>query len=156
MTVLIAIVLVITAIFIYQALPGGKLYRQYTNEVQLSFDEAIIQKQGSNFTGEAISGLPIPMQKYLSHCSYAGKPMMEYMYLKFIEANFAMLQDQKPIKIDYEQYNFVARPDRHAFIDAKIFGMHIINAKDTYVNGEGSMTIRLPKLFKVGNSNDMK
>jgi len=152
LTVLSVTAIVIIVTFIYLALSGGKLHRQYKDDVQLSFNEAAGQQQNTAFTDEAIAGLPLPMQKYLSHCGYVGKPIMDYMYLDCIEAKFAMSQDQSPIQIHYEQYNFAARPDRHAFVDAKMFGMHIINGKDTLMNGGGSMTIRLAKLFEVGNS----
>lgn len=151
MTVLIMIVSILAIVLIYLALPGGQLHRQYTNDVRLSFGEAVRPQQTLYFIGEAIAGLPIPMQKYLSHCGYTGKPMMDYMRLDFKEAYLAISQEQNPVKIHYEQYNFVVRPDRHAFIDARMFGIPL-NGKDTLLNGEGSMTIVLAKLFTLGHS----
>lgn len=145
-------ILVIVSAFTYLALPGGKLYRQYKEDVQQSFSESAGQNQNALFTDEAIANLPIPMQKYFSHCGYVGTSMMDYMHLDIKEARLVMSQGQNPIKIHYEQYNFVARPDRHAFIDAKMLGLHLISGKDTLLNGEGSMTIRLAKLLEVGKS----
>ena len=151
MTILLVIILVITTVFIYLAIPGGRLYRQYENDVQLSLNELVRPQQNLLFTDETIEDLPIPVQKYLSHCGYMGTPLMEHMYLECLDVVFTISQGQNPIKIRYEQNNFVARPDRHAFVDARIFGIPL-HGKDTITNGEGSMTIILAKLFSLGQS----
>jgi hypothetical protein len=150
LTVLYIAIFIIGIAFLYLALPGGKLHRQYVNEVQLYFNE--IPQQTAFFTQEAIAGLPVPLQKYISHCGYMGKPLMSHAYIDFTEARFSLSQGQRPITIHYEQHNFVSRPDRHAFIDVRKFGVHVMNGKDTLINGTGSMTIVLAKHITLGQS----
>ncbi|MDR2889461.1 MAG: hypothetical protein LBV33_06435 [Lachnospiraceae bacterium] len=150
MNVLIIILIIVGIALIYLALPGGALRRQYRKDVALSLNENLLPS--ASFTEEAVSGLPEPMQKYLSYCGYMGKPMMAHGYFDFREARLSIAQDQTPITLRYEQYNFVARPDRHAFIDGKLFGLHLINGKDTLSDGKGSMTIVLAKLLKLGET----
>jgi hypothetical protein len=60
LTALLVTILIIGIACIYLALPGGKLHKQYTNEVQLSFNE--VPQQTDFFTQEAIAGIPVPLQ----------------------------------------------------------------------------------------------
>jgi hypothetical protein len=97
------------------------------------------------FSEEDIRDLPIPVQKYFRYCGYLGTPKMSYMKASFRNVDF-MLTDEKKIKIDYTQYNFVEKPERFAYIDSSFFGVPF-EGLDSYGNGVGSMKGSLAKLF---------
>lgn len=139
--------MVVTAvglIVIYLALPGGKLWRQYQEDIRVSFKAAETQNQSETFTKDSIKELPALLQKHIENGGYLGQPQMRNMLIHFHDTEFRMAQGKDPMKIDFQQVNFVSRPDRHAFLTGRMFGLPI-QAKDSTIDGIGSMTGVLAK-----------
>ena len=149
MTIFIVFTLIVIMSVVYLSLPGSGLYRQYHDEVNRSFHETDRSQTDAVFSHDAIEQLPEPIRNYIAYCGYLDTPVMDHMYADFTEADFVISPGDSPIKIRYEQYNFVTRPDRHAFIHAKMYGIPL-SGKDSVIDGEGSMTIKLAKHFTVG------
>ncbi|MGL4696969.1 DUF6544 family protein [Enterococcus larvae] len=139
--------MVVTAvglIVIYLALPDGKLWRQYQEDIRVSFKAAGTQNQSETFTKDSIKELPALLQKHIENGGYLGQPQMRNMLIHFHDTEFRMAQGKDPMKIDFQQVNFVSRPDRHAFLTGRMFGLPI-QAKDSTIDGIGSMTGVLAK-----------
>lgn len=106
-------------------------------------------KESSVFTEEDLVDLPLPVQKYLRYCGYIGKPKMSFMKATYKDVDF-VFDKNKPIKIDYTQYNFVNEPNRIAYIDSSMYGIPF-EGLDSYTAGNGSMKGVLAKLFTLFN-----
>ncbi|MEQ8201037.1 MAG: DUF6544 family protein [Syntrophomonadaceae bacterium] len=97
--------------------------------------------------GEAdITGLPEPVQGYFRYCGYLDTPKMSYSEVVYRDVDFALGKDKPLIKIDYTQYNFVAKPNRMAYIDSAMYGIPF-EGLDAYIDGAGSMKGVLAKLY---------
>jgi len=90
------------------------------------------------FTEADIATLPGPVRRHLRRCGHLGKPKMAYMKVIFPDVAFSLGKGKKAIKIAYTQYNFVAGPDRIAYIDSSLYGVPF-EGVDAYVDGKGSM-----------------
>jgi len=95
------------------------------------------------FAEADIAGLPAPVQKYFKYCAYIGTPKMSYMRAALHDVVFVM-SDIKTIKIDYEQFNLVKRPERFALISSSIMGVPF-EGLDSYDKGRGGMKGSLAK-----------
>jgi len=97
------------------------------------------------FREEDIAGLPAPVQKYYRYCGYIGTAKMSYITITYHDVDF-IFDKNRPLKIDYVQYNFVKEPDRIAYIDSSMYGIPF-EGLDSYVDGAGSMKGVIAKLF---------
>ena len=102
-------------------------------------------------TEEAIADLPQPLKKYLKKNGYVNQPMMRNMYIRFENTKFRMEAGKNPIPIDFCQVNFVGRPDRYAFLKARMFGLPV-QVRDSVQDGKGSMIGVLAKHFQLFHS----
>jgi hypothetical protein len=100
------------------------------------------------FSEEDIAGLPLPVQKYFRYCGYIGTPKMSSMKAIYHDVDFLFGKD-KPIKINYTQYNFVNQPIRIAYIDSSMYGIPF-EGLDSYI-GNGSMKGVIAKVFTLFN-----
>lgn len=150
---IIGILVVILGIgIIYLALPGGKLRQHYLADITTSFKETKEEQSSKgNFTKESIGGIPESLQQHIENGGYLGEPLMSNMLIRFHHTRFRLSKNQKPMAIDFEQVNFVGRPDRHAFLTARMFGLPL-QAKDSTIDGVGSMTGVLAKQFQLFRS----
>lgn len=149
----IVIVLIATAIIvIYLAMPGGRLWKQYLADVKCSFAGTNRQRSTQSiFTEDYVARLPAPLCQHIINGGYMGKPAMNNMLINFHNTKFCMAAGRKPIKIKFMQVNFVNRPDRHAFLTGRIAGIPL-QAKDSMLDGYGSMTGVLAKQFQLFRS----
>ncbi len=145
--VIVCIGLAITVI--YLAIPGGRLWKQYLTDVKSSLAET--NRPGSTqsiFTEEYVARLPALLRQHIINGGYMEKPIMNNMLIYFRNTKFRISTDKDPIKIKFMQVNFVNRPDRHAFLAGRIAGIPL-QAKDSMLNGFGSMTGVLAKQFQL-------
>lgn len=131
-TVLIGIMVVVVLFLSVPISPTTVKYNRITAE---KAEEA--PADTGVFNEDDISSLPLPVQRYFTYCGYLGKPKMSYMRAYLEDVDFVMSQD-KTIKIDYEQFNLVERPERFALISSSIYGIPF-EGLDSYENGKGSM-----------------
>ncbi|MDL2252991.1 hypothetical protein LJC49_02830 [Ruminococcaceae bacterium OttesenSCG-928-I18] len=141
--------LVLAAVIIYLAVPGGRLWKQYLADVKASLaDMNAPEESQRTFTEENIAPLPAPLRQHIVNGGYMGKPLMDNMLLRFHNTKFRMSAGKKPIPIQFMQVNFAPRPDRHAFLSGRIVGIPF-QAKDSVLDGFGSMTGMLAKRFQL-------
>lgn len=136
---------------IYLTLPGGKLRQQYLADIALSFKETEKALETEKFTKESIRELPEFLQRHIENGGYLDEPLMSNMLIRFNDTKFRLSKDKKQMPIDFEQVNFVSRPDRHAFLAARMFVLPL-QAKDSTIDGIGSMTGVLAKQFQLFQS----
>lgn len=142
----------------YLIIPGGRLWRQYVEEVEHSM-AALTDDGGSRslFTKEAVSGLPDLLKSHIINGGYMGTPLMSHMMIHFRDAEFAVSVGKNMIPIRFMQVNFVKRPDRHAFLSGRMAGLPL-QAKDSVIDGAGSMTgviaKRIPLFCSAGSEMD--
>ncbi|MGB4407653.1 MAG: DUF6544 family protein [Sphaerochaeta sp.] len=71
---------------------------------------------------------------------------MPYMKATFKDVDFSLGRQKPTIKIDYVQYNGVAKPQRLAYIDSSLYGIPF-EGFDSYLGGTGSRLWRLAKVI---------
>lgn len=149
---LIVIVLILLIIMMYLAIPGGRLWKQYLTDVKSSLTETNTQRNvKSIFTEDYVAELPTLLRHHIINGGYMGKPFMDNMLIYFNNTKFRMSAGKKTTKIKFMQVNFVNRPDRHAFLTGRIVGIPL-QAKDSMLDGLGSMTGVLAKQFQLFHS----
>jgi hypothetical protein len=136
------LIILIAVVIIFFNIPYSKTKSDFKNVVAATISDE--PKNEGVFTEEDIKGLPLPVQKYFSYCGYIGKPKMSYMKITFKDIAFKMSENRK-MKIDYTQYNFVNKPQRFAYIDSSLYGIPF-EGFDSYRDGTGSMKGVLSKL----------
>lgn len=145
----LAIVLVL--VIIYLLIPGGPAWRNYLTDVEDSFQHEQSFAKPQLFTEEAVAQLPQLLRKYLKKNGYVNQPMMRNMYVQFENTKFRMAADKDPIRIDFCQVNFVDRPDRYAFLKARMYGLPV-HVRDSVKDGRGAMIGVIAKHFQLFNS----
>ncbi len=119
-----------------------KLNRKITQEMKSLRNK---QKLKGVFSESELKSLPNPVNRFFHKSGWIGKSQMDYMKAQFYDVDFMMTQDKK-IKIDYTQYNFVETPVRFAYIKSSVFGIPF-EGLDSYHNGVGSMKGKLAKII---------
>jgi len=133
-------------------MPVGKLWKQYIQDIKNSFDELNEHDDSQTiFTEENIAKLPALVRQHIINGGYLNRPAMKNMLVNFHNTKFKISAGNKPINIKFMQVNFTKRPDRNAFLKSKIFGIPL-EAKDSVIDGHGSMTVTLAKLFQLFNA----
>jgi len=147
MFVMIALGIVIGIVLlalVFFALPYSKTRKEFSESTVVLISEA-----GSSdelFTLEDIASLPLSVQKYFMHCQFIGKPKMTYLKATFKDVDFSLGRGKPTIKIDYVQYNGVAKPQRLAYIDSSLYGIPF-EGLDSFLGGKGSMEGRIAKFI---------
>lgn len=142
-----ALLLAIGIITVFFNIPYSKTKAEFSDLTGRLLTD--IPKESGAFTEEDIADLPLPVQKYFRYCGYIGKPKMSFMKATHQDVDF-IFDKNKPIKIDYTQYNFVNKPNRIAYIDSSMYGIPF-EGLDLYTAGNGSMKGVLAKLFTLFN-----
>jgi len=143
MWIFVGIFVFVAAVFAFFQMPASKTKSDFQNSVDAK--TANIQKQEGVFSEEDLFGLPAPVQRFFRHCGYLGTSKMAYTRASFRDVDFKMSED-KTVKIDYIQYNFVEKPERFAYIDSRVYGVPF-EGFDSYENGSGSMKGTLGKVI---------
>ena len=143
--VIASIIFVVAAIAVFFRVPFSPISMQFK---QVTLETAKTAKVASGIFSEAdIERLPLPVQRYFRYCGYLGTPKMSYMKAALEDVDFVM-SESRTIKIDYEQFNRVDRPERYALISSSIFGIPF-EGLDSYGNGTGSMKGTLAKIIQL-------
>jgi len=74
---------------------------------------------------------------------------MSYIRIDYQDVNFVFSGD-KPIKVDYTQYDFVNQPNRIAYIGSSMYGIPF-EGLDVFLDGTGAMKGVIAKLFVLFN-----
>lgn len=140
--VLLPVLVCIAAVIIFFNVPYSKTISEFRGVVNTR--TANVPVHSEVFTEADLQGLPLPVQKYFRYCGYLGTPKMSYMKAAFQNVDFKMSAD-KTIKISYEQYNLVEKPERFALINSSLYGIPF-EGLDAYQDGIGSMKGAFAKL----------
>lgn len=141
--VILSILVLVALISIFLNLPYSKTKSEFRNIVNTKI--SALEDYTDRFTEDDIKDIPLPVQKYFRYCGYLGTPKMSYMKAVFTDVDFVM-SENKTIKVDYTQYNFVEKPERFAYISSSIYGIPF-EGFDFYGNGTGSMKGTLAKII---------
>ncbi|MGL4344938.1 MAG: DUF6544 family protein [Cellulosilyticaceae bacterium] len=141
--------LVIGAIILFFNMPGGKAKREF-DKLAGARVEQVAPVEGY-ITEEDIAHLPTSVQKYFRYSGFVGMPKMAYMKIDYKQVDFML--EGKAVKMDYEHYNFVDKPERVAYIDTALMGIPF-QGIDRYLGGEGSMKGVIAKLFTLFDIRD--
>jgi hypothetical protein len=145
--VIVSVVLVFAGIAVFFRVPFSPTGTQF-KRVTLDTIETASAASGV-FAETDIERLPSPVQRYFRYCGYLGTPKMSYMKASLHDVDFVM-SESRTIKIDYEQFNLVERPERYALISSSLFGIPF-EGLDSYGNGTGSMRGTLAKVIPLFN-----
>ena len=145
------LIIVFALIVIYFFLPGGSAWNKYLADIEDSFQQEEPPPEPQLITEESIAQLPPLLKKYLKKNGYVNRPLMRNMQIRFGNTKFRMSADKAPIAIDFCQVNFVYRPDRYAFLQARMFGLPV-QVRDSVKDGRGAMIGVIAKHFQLFNS----
>lgn len=143
MWILAIILMVPAAVVIFFMLPFSKTKSDFKELTDRKISAAA--EINDVFSEDDIKDLPVPVQKYFRYCGYLGTKKMSYMKAEFKDVDFIMSED-RTVKIDYTQYNFVEKPERFALISSSLFGIPF-EGLDSYDNGTGSMKGTVAKVI---------
>jgi len=143
MWIVALVVLVIAAVVVFFKLPYSKTLSEFQETAGSKIKNTA--HFSDIFSESDLQGLPSPLKKYFKYCGYPGTPKMSYMKASFKNVDFVM-SENKTIKIDYVQYNFVEKPDRFAYIKSSLSGIPF-EGFDSYQDGVGSMKGTIAKLI---------
>jgi len=145
-TILILICILFAIFILASSLVFGEntpMKKLFLSKVQTELEKP--KASNKMFMEEELSNLPAPVQRYFKHCGYIGKEKMTSAEFIWEDVNFKMGVDKPWIKIKYQQYNFVSKPVRIAYIYSRIIRVIPFEGIDQYLNGQGNM---LGKLLK--------
>ncbi|MDX9871066.1 MAG: hypothetical protein RBT41_01450 [Clostridia bacterium] len=139
--------ILILGIAIFLSLPFSPAKAGFQSITREKIKEAV---QTTDVFKEAdIAGLPFPLQRYFRYCGYLGTAKMAYMRAELTDVDFVM-SDTQTIKIDYQQFNLVERPERFALISSSLAGIPF-EGLDSFEKGKGSMQGKLAKIIPLFN-----
>ena len=145
--VLIGLTLLVVVVVVAILLMGDgvQMKRLFASEVQEELDKATFF--AGVFTDEDFASLPAPIERYFRHLGYVGQRKTSTVKIIYDEAAFK--NGNMDLKMYSEQFNFVQEPARIVYMIAKVGGVIPFEGRDKYQNGEGYMTGKLAKLFKL-------
>ncbi|MDO0822476.1 DUF6544 family protein [Desulfosporosinus nitroreducens] len=123
--------------------------RMFLSEVQTEIDKSIVSQEV--FSEKDIINLPEPVQRYFRYCGFIGKEKINHVKFVWDNVSFKMSPDKPWFKIKYEQYNFVYKPARLAYIYSTMFGIVPFEGRDKYLDGQGNMLGKLLKKVTLFN-----
>lgn len=141
---ILAVAALIAGILIWFIVPYSPTKAEFAKLT--SYQMTKTMTQGGIITSEDIAELPLPVQKYFQYCGYIGKSKMSNMNVHFNDVDFVLTPDKPKLKIKYTQYNFVAEPEKFAYINTSLYGIPF-EGIDAYQNGAGSMKGVIAKTF---------
>jgi|Deesub1362B_J571_1020462.scaffolds.fasta_scaffold00052_13 hypothetical protein len=129
--------------------------REVKNEVEELFKKSKkIEESGETgaapevITEADIGGLPEPVQRYLKYTQIIGKEKIKTVRLKQ-GGYFRMKEDQKWMPIEAEQYFNVDSAEFIWAAKVKFAPFLSIYAKDEFIDGKGSLVVKLLGFIKV-------
>lgn len=144
--IVLAVVLLIAGFF---SIPYSPLKSAFTADAE-KLTQTYVTAQNTVITEDDIKDLPTPVQKYFRYCRFIGAPKMSAMKAEFRNVAFKQGKTGPNLMIDYTQYNFVARPQRLAFIKSSLFAVPF-DGYDSFIEGKGGMKGVIAKLVTLFN-----
>lgn len=117
---------------------------------------ALVKPASELITGESISHLPEPVQRYFRYCGFVGTPISNHAEVIWQESHIKMKPEQKWMRLQTHQHNFVEPPARLAYMRANMFGIIPFEGRDKYHNGQGHMFGTLGRMIKVFDARDVE
>lgn len=141
-TVANVFILLVTVLGLFQI----KFKKIYKDDVKLGMAQSKIM-QTSKLTESEIAFLPHSVKKYLRYTGAVGKPKVNNFKASFLGK---IRKDKKSewMKLNSEQYDFLANPTRLFYLDAIMKHMPVAGFH-CFKNGTAFMDIRLFSIFKV-------
>ena len=117
-----------------------------SRDIESLFLEA--NTNGRAITEDMLHDLPAPVQRWLIHCGVVGREEIQTAYVKQT-GNMKLNPGQKNwIKTEAEQSFNVIQPQFTWWVKTSMFGLPVVG-RDDYVDGKGSMLIKLVGLLPV-------
>ena len=116
--------------------------------------EATGRTEARQITSENISHLPEPVQCYLHHCGFVGRPIANHAEIIWQDSYIKMKPGQKWMRLKTLQHNFVDEPSRLALMRANMLGFIPFEGRDRYHDGKGHMFGTLGRMIKVFDARD--
>lgn len=142
MYVAIGVGVALAGVALYFAVPYSPLQHQYYQDVSRLANTNFSDRR---YTGDDIVHLPESVQQHFRACNLIGAEYVSEAVGIHEGAQFYTAVDAKPLTITYTQVNFVAQPNRLAFIDTAMAGVLPFQGYDRFVDGHGAMKGQIAK-----------
>lgn len=150
MSIVLAVIgIIICGIIIFFNIPYSKTKTEF-NKI-ISEEKSKLSASNEVLLEDDIKDLPEPLQKHFRYVGFLNKPKPVYMNISFKDVDF--IQNNKKLKMDYTQYNFVDKPLRYALIESSLYSIPFQGIDSLSLSG-GSMKGILAKTFKMFNITD--
>lgn len=117
-----------------------------SREIESLFLEA--NTNGRVITEDMLHDLPAPVQRWLIHCGVVGREEIQTAYVKQTGKMKLNPGQKNWIKTEAEQSFNVIQPQFTWWVKTSMFGLPVVG-RDDYVDGKGSMLIKLVGLLPV-------
>jgi hypothetical protein len=104
----------------------------------------------------SIAHLPEPVQRYILQCGLIGITIANHAEVIWGESHIKMRPNQKWMRLETIQHNFVTEPSRLAYMRANMMGIIPFEGRDKYHNGNGHMFGTLGKMIKIFDEKDLE
>ncbi len=132
------LLIIIGVVLVWFHIPYSPVKKEFSKDIDALKADYQLKMHGHLFEAEDFSHLPFAIQRYIDVCGYIGIPQMSYLKMEYHDVDFMQGKNGPALKIDYTQYDFVAKPSRMALIDSSMFGIPF-EGYDYYQNGVGGM-----------------
>lgn len=146
MIVLISIAMVLLLLIVWFCIPYSPLKADFEKDTEVLQTNNNAYKSDEVFTVADFEEFPIAVQKYIENNRYIGKRKMNFVRMEYHDVTFSQGRDGSDLRIDYTQYDYVAKPSRLALIESSMFGIPF-QGYDYYFDGRGGMKGVIAKLF---------
>lgn len=130
--------IIIGVVLVWFHIPYSPVKKEFSRDIDALKTDNQQKQHGHLFETADFSHLPLAIQRYIDSCGYIGTPQMSCLKMEYHDVDFMQGRNGPTLKIDYTQYDFVAKPSRMAFIDSSMFGVPF-EGYDYYQNGVGGM-----------------
>ena len=118
---------------------------QYGDAVEAERTRLAGTSQAPVLTEDALAALPGPVSGYLRAMGAVGRPIPRHLILRW-EGRIRGGPDEAWMTFTAEQHNFLDRPSRYFFMDARRAGVPV-DVYHRYVDGAATMRVRLLSLL---------
>jgi hypothetical protein len=116
-----------------------KIFTQHQKQKHVTITEEMLQK------------LPDPVKRYLLYTGVVGKPMVRVLKLKQI-GRIRKNTKQPWMNFEAKQYYSVNPPCFVWIAYMKTFGLPLVRVRDFYIEGRGSILVKVLSFFTIANS----
>ncbi len=126
--------------------------KTFDNDLKNHFKPLAIQPD--TLCEAAIAHLPDPVQRYLRHCGYVGKPIPMNAEVVWDESFIKMKPDRKWMRLKTIQFNQAEPLFRMAWMRANVAGFIPFDGRDLYQGGYGHMYGKIAGCITVFDEKD--